>query len=151
MSERMVISENRQIYKAHCKDCYRKKQLEKYHQMPLEEQRERRKRNGKSKEYYKRYKLKSNYGLTLEQFSDILLEQNLSCKICGVHLDNPQVDHCHTTGKVRGLLCRNCNTSLGLLKENTDTLRSMITYINDNLWKRSGGEIFFLPAINLLK
>lgn len=120
------------VYKAHCKECYRKKQREEYHQMPLEEQRERRRRNYNS-DYNKFYLLRTKYGLTKTQFDIMIAEQKSSCKICSTPLDNPQVDHCHTTGKVRGLLCRNCNTSLGLLKENTDTLRSMITYINDNL------------------
>ena len=45
----------------------------------------------------------------------------------------PQGDHNHTTGKVRALLCRSCNTSLGLLREDSKILYNMISYINDNL------------------
>lgn len=119
------------VYKAHCKECYRKKQIEKYHELPLEKQKYR--RRNRNSEYHREYKLKTKYGLTTEQFSAMIVEQNSSCKICNATLDKPQIDHCHKTGKVRGLLCRSCNTSLGLLKENTDTLRSMINYINDNL------------------
>ena len=119
------------VYKAHCKECYKKQQLEKYHELPIETKRHRRRK--RDPEYHKAYKLKTLYGLTTEQFSAMIVEQNSVCKICSCHLDKPQIDHCHTTGKVRGLLCRSCNTSLGLLKENTNTLHSMIQYINDNL------------------
>ena len=120
------------IYKAHCKECYRKKEIENNHKMPISAKRDRRRRNY-NPDYHKSYRLRTRYGLTEEQFQGMIVEQNLSCKICGATLDDPQIDHNHATGKVRGLLCKNCNTSLGLLKENTDTLRSMITYINDNL------------------
>jgi hypothetical protein len=120
------------IYKAHCKECCRKKQISKYHDLTPEEKKSRRDKYGpKDPDYLKRYKLKNNYGLTLEEFSGMILEQNSCCKICKENMDNPQVDHCHTTGKVRGLLCRDCNISLGLLKENTQTLHNMIEYIND--------------------
>jgi Recombination endonuclease VII len=39
------------------------------------------------------------------------------------------VDHCHTTGKIRGLLCGNCNSALGLIKENIPSMENMIAYI----------------------
>jgi len=122
------------IYKAHCKECYGKIQIEKYHKLSLEEKRDRRNKYGPlDPDYYKKWKLRNQYGLTKDEFDGMIVEQNSLCKICSCHLDTPQIDHCHTTGKVRGLLCRNCNTSLGLLKENTNTLHSMIQYINDNL------------------
>ena len=84
--------------------------------------------------YSQAYNLKTRFGLTTEQFSAMIVEQNNRCKICGCDMVEPQVDHNHTTGKVRSLLCRPCNTSLGMLKENTETLYNMISYINnDNL------------------
>ena len=125
---------NVDVLKAHCKECYREKEIKKYHKLSEEQKKERRKRNkANTFEYRQQYRLKRDYGLTTEEFSGMILEQNSLCKICKEHMDNPQIDHCHTTGKVRGLLCRGCNTSLGLLKENPETLRSMIEYINDSL------------------
>ena len=126
---------NNPIYKAHCKECYRKKQMERYYQTPVEDRRERRRKNrSRRPSYQKQYRLKSRYGgLTLEQFYAMIEEQDNMCKICGGEMNPPQVDHNHTTGKVRHLLCRPCNTSLGMLKENTDTLHNMISYINDNI------------------
>lgn len=63
------------------------------------------------------------------------------CKVCGqpekaVHRVTKQpvslsVDHCHTTGKIRGLLCSNCNTALGLLKENISIMENLMTYIKE--------------------
>lgn len=83
------------------------------------------------------------YGLTPEQFSSKLLEQENKCKICGILLDNlqpwttPHVDHDHSCcdregscGKcVRGLLCGSCNHMLGQAKDNPTVLQSGIDYL----------------------
>lgn len=57
------------------------------------------------------------YNLTLEDYNNLLLKQNNSCYICGkLHIDTQKglhIDHDHLTGKIRGLLCSNCNGSLG--------------------------------------
>lgn len=74
------------------------------------------------------------FGITLEMYNNMLQEQNNSCAICGKHESeehqNLSVDHCHTTGKVRGLLCSHCNTGLGLFKDNIDNLQKAIKYLN---------------------
>jgi len=77
------------------------------------------------------------YGLTLEGYDNLLKEQNECCKICGTHylqvtrqlLD---VDHCHTTGKVRGLLCTDCNGGLGKFKDNIILMQEAIKYLEEN-------------------
>jgi Recombination endonuclease VII len=120
-------------YKSSCKECLREQQRKKYHSLTLEEQRKLRKNNScNNPDYRKKYKLKNYYGLTTEEFSSMVLEQNNKCKICECEMKSTQIDHNHSTGKVRGLLCRNCNTSLGLLKENTKVLYNMISYINND-------------------
>lgn len=101
---------------------------------------DRRRRNyktdgGQRRSKNRQYSLKNNYGLTIEDVERMLLEQNHSCKICGLFEgDAPKcrlyVDHNHTTGRVRGLLCQNCNNSLGHAKENLDTLYAMIEYLS---------------------
>ena len=62
--------------------------------------------------------LRSTYGISAEDFDAMLTEQNGCCAICGNKDDGRRlhVDHCHTTGKVRGLLCSPCNTKLGWLE-----------------------------------
>lgn len=77
------------------------------------------------------------YGLTEEDFNAMLAAQNGACAIC--KSTDPQdrwgrfhVDHCHTTGKVRGLLCSHCNTGLGKFYDNTETLAEAIRYLNSS-------------------
>lgn len=82
------------------------------------------------------------YGLTKEQYLELLETQNSKCAICGipetvgpVDMDNRKgrlcIDHCHSTKAVRGLLCNSCNTVVGMSKENTDFLRKTIEYIEN--------------------
>jgi hypothetical protein len=69
--------------------------------------------------------------MTYEEFNRILLEQNNVCAICGEKdfKKRLSVDHCHKTGKFRGLLCQTCNTSLGGFKDNVELLKSAIKYL----------------------
>ena len=78
----------------------------------------------------KEYDLKRNYGLTPEQFSRLPEE----CEICG-STERLVVDHCHTTGKVRGRLCSKCNTGLGMFKDSFEILRKALDYANEKCKK----------------
>lgn len=86
-------------------------------------------------EYYRKKLLWTRYRLTPEDYDRMVLEQQGNCKICGIHQDdlklNLHVDHCHTTGKIRGLLCENCNRGLGMFKDNQDLLQKAKEYLND--------------------
>lgn len=55
--------------------------------------------------------------------------QNGCCLLCNIKPKKIVVDHCHKTGKVRGLLCNECNRAIGLLKENILTLKNAINYL----------------------
>lgn len=68
------------------------------------------------------------YGLTLEQFNSMVEAQAGRCAICheGREL---VIDHCHSSGAVRGLLCVSCNTAIGLLSDDVERLRSSIEYL----------------------
>lgn len=85
---------------------------------------------------YRRQRLK-RYGLTEETYFTILQTQNFVCKICGVPEANPDdnlsVDHCHRTGRVRGLLCKACNSMLGQADDNPTILLKAIQYLKGNL------------------
>ena len=76
-------------------------------------------------------KLRLKYGLTLEQYHDLLNKQGGACAICGCETDTRalDIDHHHGTGEVRGLLCNTCNRGLGLFKDDVAVLRSAITYL----------------------
>lgn len=87
----------------------------------------------KNKEYFRWSRIKKEYNLTKDEFYIILEKQNYSCPICGVNilnmLKNIHVDHNHTTGIVRGILCSKCNQGIGLFMENKNILKSAIEYL----------------------
>lgn len=83
--------------------------------------------------------LKRTYGISFRTYRLMLEDQKGLCKICGSegfimnkdrHKMKLVIDHCHTTGKVRGLLCHNCNRALGLFQDSTDNLKRAIDYLN---------------------
>lgn len=96
----------------------------------------------KRNEYLKRYRkmrpdleknrqLKHRFGITLEDYHGLKNQQDNKCAICKTSFDNvtANVDHCHTTGKVRGLLCSKCNHGLGLFKDSVDNLNEAINFL----------------------
>lgn len=80
--------------------------------------------------------LKTQYNLTPEQWAQMFADQGSCCSICKSPEPNSKkgwsTDHCHTTGKVRGILCPLCNKALGLFKDNPATLQNAITYLTEN-------------------
>jgi hypothetical protein len=94
------------------------------------------------KAYYQKTKrehinrnLKKHYGIDYDQYDEMLAAQNGKCAICPSTEPGGKgrfhVDHCHTTGKVRGLLCHHCNTMLGLAKDSIQTLEKAIHYLKN--------------------
>ena len=124
---------NTDLYKARCNECERKRQLEKYHSLSTDKKRERKQKSVESlgKDYFKRYKLNRHYNLSLEDYNRMYEEQNGKCYLCEKNIAGKEikVDHNHKTGKVRKLLCHNCNTSLGLLKEDIKLFEKCINYL----------------------
>lgn len=73
------------------------------------------------------------YGLTSFDYDNIVKAQEGKCAICKEPLTNVSViDHCHGSRKVRGILCRPCNTGLGLFKDNTKHLLCAVEYLSKN-------------------
>lgn len=90
-----------------------------------------------SKEKKRGYRLKHKYGITLDNYNNLFIQQDNKCKICnGTFYESkaltPVIDHDHKTGKIRGLLCYRCNSGLGLYLENVSTLENAIKYIKEN-------------------
>ena len=93
----------------------------------------------KNPDIFRNIELKKNFGISLDEYNKMLKDQNGVCKICGNpemtyhnnsdRLRNLAVDHCHTTGKVRGLLCSRCNQGLGNFRDNPDFLAKAISYL----------------------
>ncbi|WP_078869170.1 endonuclease VII domain-containing protein [Streptomyces sp. NRRL B-1347] len=77
---------------------------------------------------------KRKYGLTMEERDEMIAEQKWLCVIC-LKAPPAHVDHCHETGRVRGVLCFNCNSAIGKLGDDPDALRRAISYLEGNPWK----------------
>jgi hypothetical protein len=80
------------------------------------------------------------YGITSQIFDGMLDDQCGRCAICGTHFESSKttnIDHCHTTGKVRALLCRHCNLVLGHAKESVQILENAVQYLNQHSNKES--------------
>ena len=88
--------------------------------------------------------LKAKYGITIADFDAMFAAQNGCCKVCDVKLDvytrfvsespvnkatTAHIDHCHSTGRVRGLLCLRCNSAVGYLKDCPERARRLAQYL----------------------
>ena len=120
---------------AYCKDCskeqvkeYRKKNPEKIKSLK-EKYKETRKEIRKPTE--RRNHLKIKYGITEIEYEKMFNNQDGKCLLCDKKCDYRKlhIDHCHSTGKIRGLLCSNCNLGLGNFKDNIETLKKAIEYL----------------------
>jgi hypothetical protein len=84
--------------------------------------------SGKKKVADRKSHLKRKYGLTVEQFNEMLASQGFGCAICGKP-DPDNVDHDHVTGRVRGILCWNCNIAIGQLQDDEDRVLALAAYL----------------------
>lgn len=70
--------------------------------------------------------------VTIDQFNSLFEAQDNKCDICGTHLVQPFIDHNHSTGKIRSLLCHHCNILLGMCKEDISILKKAIEYLHQH-------------------
>ena len=82
----------------------------------------------------KNAELLRSYGITLDEYLQMMVDRDGKCDICGTDQANSvrkdlYVDHCHATLKVRGLLCQSCNMALGLFKDDTQRLLTAADYL----------------------
>ena len=87
----------------------------------------------------RKWRLMKEFGITVEQYDAMLAEQNGVCAVCKQpeslihHLTQKpsplSIDHCHSSGKVRQLLCNRCNTTLGKVADNPDLLEKLAAYL----------------------
>jgi hypothetical protein len=100
-----------------CKDCHNKKANDRYHA---------------NKDTRRDQNLRRLYGIDLEQYNQMFNEQEGCCACCGRHQVEFKrrlaVDHCHSTGRVRALLCSHCNTAYGSLEENEERIHQLLQY-----------------------
>lgn len=99
------------------------------------------KRSGYSPEKQRDKRLRKEYGISLDEYNEMLEKQDYKCFCCGVHQDDLKkannqhgtkrlvVDHDHDTGAVRKLLCNRCNTVIGLVEEDENILYNLEMYL----------------------
>jgi hypothetical protein len=113
-------NENHWRFNTPCKECHKKEY-----------------QNDSRKRYLKFYSKKRNFGISECDYNKMLQKQNNCCSICNVNKADIKrdfaIDHCHITGEIRGLLCANCNTGIGMLKDDINILIKAIEYLT--LWK----------------
>jgi hypothetical protein len=89
-----------------------------------------------NKESIKNSQLKSKFGITLPEYNELLFKQENKCAICNNESSTNEkdlaVDHCHKTGKIRGLLCHTCNLGLGHLKDDINLLNKAVDYLKNH-------------------
>jgi Recombination endonuclease VII len=97
-----------------------------------------RSRSTKSRGARRARMLRWRYGLTVAQYTSLMDTQKNRCAICRAPFNPrmkqlaPQVDHCHETNRVRGILCTTCNTALARFNDNPAWLRAAIRYLDDS-------------------
>ena len=81
-------------------------------------------------EMSRRYAI-TRHGITVDEYNSRMIEQDYRCAICGmISFDRVlHIDHCHTTNKVRGLLCNNCNSGLGMFRDELNILIAAANYL----------------------
>lgn len=90
--------------------------------------------NNKTREmYYRLWSVKRRYGLSADDYAALYERASSSCEVCGRREDEVPgflcIDHCHVSNRVRGLLCRNCNSAIGKLGESASMLQKAIEYL----------------------
>ena len=94
----------------------------------------------KNRETLRHRERERKFGISRQEYADLFLKQNGVCAICkqpetATRLGKVKalsVDHCHTSGKVRGLLCSDCNTGIGKMKESREALLAAIRYLDEH-------------------
>ena len=131
---------NKSGYESECKSCRKERHKNTYvtarvNKKLTEEEKANYYKNYVRKDYVKEKQRNSirfrKYGVTTEQYTQMLINQSNKCGICLNTFSNSKdthIDHDHETGIVRGLLCRSCNTGFGMFRENITVLNNAIKY-----------------------
>lgn len=123
--QREYAKRNRHKLRQYSKDFYERNPDKPYHKYDSSQR-------DKSRISHHKYK----FGVTAEMFNEMYEAQAGQCCLCKVHFDSsskstkPHLDHDHMTNKVRGLLCHRCNVGLGQFKDNIDTLKAAVQYLD---------------------
>ena len=124
LTEFFACSKTKAGYRPNCKTCTQEKDKARRQANPEKQRKIRRKAH-----------LKAKYGVTPEWLEQRLEELDHKCPLCATPIAegyNLAIDHCHTSGKVRGVLCGKCNQVLGMMDDDSERLIKASKYLNSN-------------------
>jgi hypothetical protein len=129
--ERLFVHHSRNGYENECKTCRVAGTAEWRRLNPVRALAQRRAHYANNRPRYKDNALRWKHGISLGTYQQMSEQQGHVCAICSEkpHDGILRVDHNQGTGEIRGLLCDTCNRGIGLLKDNTDVLRSAVDYL----------------------
>lgn len=128
-SEDFYFNRSKQTRSNQCKSCAIAYQKERYSHNPDPIKANARQWAQDHAPHVRNLKLQRQYGISSKDYDEIFIQQSGKCAICKEAHNLLDVDHCHTTNRVRGLLCRNCNQALGKFKDSIDVLLAAIRYL----------------------
>ncbi len=133
------------VYDTRCKKCSRKQALDRYHSKEGQAYAKKRLKSGDSKKARDKWEARNGkrfrflqklkkYNLTEKSYAKLLCSQDNSCAICTANLESlnsrqVHIDHNHSTGRVRGILCNKCNQGLGLFNESILLFKKAVYYM----------------------
>jgi hypothetical protein len=123
--------------KSHCKKCRAKAEANRREDPEYKLRIKRYKTDPKNKRRTKDMALRRLFGISIKDYDKMFDNQKGLCAIClrkepASHVRTLAVDHCHITGRIRGLLCTPCNQGIGHLKDNIEILEKAIKYLKEN-------------------
>lgn len=118
-------------YRSSCKKCDNKQRRLYLSKMTNDERRNKRKKEA----------IKNSHGIDIQEYNNMQIKQNNKCLICGKeesmklhsNIKFLCVNHCHDSGKIRGLLCNSCNVGLGCFKDNIELIEKALDYLKNNI------------------
>ena len=130
-SRRQCGNKERYVSSGRCVFCKKRDNRSNWAAKAKKDDKDKEKFNRLNRQAQRRFQL-SKYGLTEKEYESIFNRQGQACAICRCPPPPNRklaVDHCHKTGEVRGLLCVNCNTGLGLLEDSKPIIKAAIAYL----------------------
>lgn len=122
---------------SHCKSCNKEYRLSRKDKEKEYRKGYRERFKKKNPTYSKNKNLMYSYGITFDEYQDLILQQKGTCAICNLQTDLLVVDHDHSccpgpkscSKCIRGLLCRTCNLGLGYFKDNNQYMKNAVNYL----------------------
>lgn len=132
------IIDDKKYYRRYCSDCRKEIGKTKYFNDRERQRRKSQKSYAKHREKHRENARNKFRNKTKDVYFAFLEKQNYVCAICrkpetakrNGRIKDMALDHCHETGKYRGVLCQNCNTTLGHIKDDIEILKKMIEYLS---------------------